>query len=436
MPAADTAIDLPMGETVPVWEGPLPCDAYPEGRAPNPRESVTFAGVPALELHDDMPGIIGARYAGRYGDINAVIPDMDGDGIDEVASHDIGMDDLPFLLMVHTGAQLAGQASSLDGSITWEAPFGTAASGAADVFMDGKIDLLIDNGGFYDIVLGRGLVEGPNVEPDIAMAGGDLDHDRFGIGNVFGEGSLVFVEYNQFTDLNPADIPPPGEQLATIYAEGPPGTAEVYDVTGDGIDDVALTAQFFAGPFPRDTVFYMLDYTFATWTAISPWGYPIGTSSGGDTSGDGFDDLITGRAGSVQTKPAHIWMLTDPGTGAHTFDEAQTTFVIDTPDALTVEMDGRILGDMDGDGFDELTVRTSEYYGRPESLNFFFGPACGVLDVDADLALVDTSDVFTQIEPGDFDHDDLADLLIGRGIETTEYAAAAGRTYILYGADL
>ena len=163
-------------------------------------------------------------------------------------------------------------------------------------------------------------------------------------------------------------------------------------------------------------------------------GHDLGSDLSGDfdANGDGFDDVVASTAGGA---------LVFYGAATGLASEADTTVVGD----LSTEDFGdavAALGDLDGDGFDDLAVHspvTSYHRGK---VFVFHGSASGITasscaDAVATLYGDDIgSDFGERIRgAGDVNGDGFADLLVGdpdRGSSASP-SDASGRAYVFYG---
>lgn len=103
----------------------------------------------------------------------------------------------------------------------------------------------------------------------------------------------------------------------------------------------------------------------------------------------------------------------------------------------------RVVGDLDGDGNDDLAIGTEEFSGKRKgtgAVHLLFGPVTGALTLsDADVTrygskTYDYAGLFVE-SAGDVDNDGLGDLLVSaEGSDVAAYDA--GAVYVVYGKDL
>jgi hypothetical protein len=166
-----------------------------------------------------------------------------------------------------------------------------------------------------------------------------------------------------------------------------------------------------------------LDREDAAWTFGGAVGQPPG-SAVGDVTGDGFDDIAV--ASSYET----VWVLApaEIGRGAH-----------DLEGAAAASVDGYVApaaDDFDGDGWPDLLVPQLEGYGATLVLH-------DDLVLGGHVAAADASARFEEARyaagaPGDLDGDGAPDLWLGDWGEYGEIAreSGVGAVWIAYGSDL
>ena len=147
----------------------------------------------------------------------------------------------------------------------------------------------------------------------------------------------------------------------------------------------------------------------------------IGLVSLGDLDGDGFGDIAVGAPGhnDVQNEMGAVYVFYGPMTGS--LPAASADVLISTrhgthPDRSALELGARLgAGDVDGDGVAELLVgHGGTNYSRALLLQV---PATGVFEVEADYHAVMSSSETTQtgagVAMGDLDGDGVDDIVVG-----------------------
>ncbi len=402
------------------------CDAHGDGAAPDP--PLTHGYLPAIYLDAHWPGIQGDRVGGRYGTSLTVVPDIDGDGLDEVAAAEWGSGFTEHQLHFHTGAQLVERAASSASLASFESSDPPLA--AMDIDFDGSPELLTSGRAFH-------FLAGPTpTGPPVDGLSGWSDDTQFGLGNIWGGGTVTLVtpdlalalyDLTAFADQG-WNVQPPKTLGHGIDLGVTAVTA--YDFTSDGVDDVArwgiLTTQLepngpfeglrmFESPLPRED-FHLDDFRRAAWTTSIEGATALGLSSAGDTTGDGTNDLLVhsfrpppgdARYNSVTR------LLTDPATGEHSLADAQGIFRAIHHEPGEAHYRTRIVGDLSNDGFADMVLHDEAGLAGSVATYIYFGPACGILDLA-----------------------ESADLVLSYCLKDWALAPNAGRNYVMFGADL
>jgi hypothetical protein len=224
----------------------------------------------------------------------------------------------------------------------------------------------------------------------------------------------------------PTDHPFP----VAIAAGGPIG-----DVDGDGLDDLLA-----GGPLDNGEVFVLSGATLSgygvavptdaiLWVHGEPDLYP-GFREAGDVTGDGYADLL-----AVAYSENGVWLVTGgPGGlpyGATVRDAADVTLDIDPDDHLTFVS---TLGDLDGDGTNDFSVDIASGDVDLGAHVFFGGPGIDghMTPDDAEITFGGGRGAYDGTNLGDIDGDGFNDLAYhARGPAEDEY----DDTYVVFGAE-
>jgi hypothetical protein len=174
----------------------------------------------------------------------------------------------------------------------------------------------------------------------------------------------------------------------------------------------------------------------------------------GDTNGDGFDDLAIGAAtedvsgkgdaGAVNVLFGSVSGLTSVGNQFWTQASADIVGKAEVGDQFGSSV---AMGDFDGNGFRDLAVGAPRENLSNQSdagaVNVLYGSATGLTstgdefwnqDSDGVNGKVEVDDWFgTSLSGGDFDGDELDDLIIGVSLESSNAGSHVGAANVLYG---
>jgi len=341
-------------------------------------------GLPAI-------GLTGQVVGETFGRAVAVVGDINGDGHDDVLAgaplSDAGGDNRGRAYLYLGGAPMSDQPHLVLAGTAAGDQFGFAVSGAGDVNGDGYDDVIVgapysdpagvDSGRVFLYFGGPGM----DAAPDVVLAGlasGDLfGLSVAGAGDVNGDGYDDVVAGSPGADNGGIDR---GRAYVFFGSAAPDAVYDVLlrgvaagdvfglsvagagDVNGDGYDDVfagapggdtsgadAGRATLYLGGMAMDAT---ADLTLAGQAAGDAFGTSV--AGAGDLDGDGYHDLAVGA-------PSHDGGGTNAGRaylfrGGAVLDGAPDLTLSGTApfDALGRSVAG--IGDLDGDGHDDLAV--------------------------------------------------------------------------------
>ena len=384
--------------------------------------SALAAGVHFWRLHGTNGGVAGTQTSPVWelfvGAASAPVNtawgttvDVNGDGFSDVivgASDAVTLTGGAYVYLGGPGG-LSAQATSIPPPRTGAA-FGESVASAGDVNGDGFADVIIGSPTFGNsayLYLGgpQGLGATPTTLTSPAIqfgysvtSAGDVNGDGYadvivgatGAGSV--DGSLsVFLGGPGGLSTTPT----------TLVAAGAASVASAGDVNGDGFADVIVgTLGFAAGSFFGGADLYVGSAGgLSAPVALSPpatadqFGYSV--ASAGDVNGDGFADVIVGATGSGGSATS-VYLFLGGAAGLSASSVSRLAPVL-AASFVDVVAGG---GDVDGDGFADVTVAS---YGRTGGID-----AMPILIAGAQPAAH-----VSVAGAGDLNGDGFADILVG-----------------------
>ncbi len=341
----------------------------------------------------------GNQHWAKFGDSLSSSGDVNGDGYDDliVGAHlfDSGQ--------VEEGKAFVffGSASGLSTTAGWTAEtgmdntyFARAVGSAGDVNGDGYDDILIIGGSDNDpgyienkafLYLGSATGLGPNGTTTNAdwIAETSPTNSQFYFlmnrpGDFNGDGfddimiatlSTVFAWYGGLTGMGDTGTPANADWTASAGAGFGHDLGSLGDLTGDGYDDAIIGSM-------EGAIVHVYSgssgglLSTPTWTATGTNYFGLSVS-GGDVNGDGYADALigdpSGMGRAASSGLVYAWYgsaagLGDPGTPANA-DWSESGK--DQGSRLGYDM--QVVGDVDGDGFDDVVA------GMPNGNTFWGG---------------------------------------------------------------
>ncbi len=425
------------------------------GSGPISRSSLSRPTIPNL-FHESWrrPGEAGANGGLAY---RAAVLDANGDGFDDlVAAEARWKRSAPLQLgrvLVFPGSKngLSRDSTATMSAVDAGSVMGTNLASAGDVDADGFEDLLVTQEILPDLIgrveLHAGSPHGPRTEASWSVLGstrdsglgrsmtaaGDVNGDGFGdviVGELRAaeplvEEGVVRLYFGSKAGLSqqPVWVTRGGQERMELGSL----MSAVGDVNGDGHDDVLVGAQFFDGAAGVECglarLYYGDDKGASTAPAWSQEGagtdflFGCFTGGAGDVNGDGFDDmLISERQYSDDGRPERGRVLIFHG--AHNGPSTAPDWEVRGPVAYAhLGFCAIGMGDIDGDGFDDVAVGAEQYtQGAQKHLGLvevYRGGRTGC-ERRAAWRIVgnrDDAHLGTFVSPGDFNGDGVPDFV-------------------------
>jgi len=361
VPGGDAEVGVVIGD----WDG----DGVADLAIGAARDSTAASEAGAVRIHSGADGSVLQTFYGSnaddyFGSYVARIPDMNGDGVDELAvsapyADNSGTDTgSVFVYAGGTGALLM-QSDGPSNLIVYGYPLGPIG----DVDGDGICDLFISQLGAGDVVHVVSGKDGSEIRTLNGTAGDVFGVDACAIHDVDGDGIRdLLIGAKHHLDANGKHV---GAAFVVSTASGAVlrthlgafdgefhgcGTAAVHDLDGDGVDDYVVTSKF------DDILWSAMArvYSGATGNAIGKISSPdkrsvYGTQvvGAGDLNGDGFGDFAL----------AGWFYVGKNGGGCSAFlFSGRTQLLLDRIETFDRGFVLAPAGDFDRDGFDDLVV--------------------------------------------------------------------------------
>jgi hypothetical protein len=294
----------------------------------------TGSMISNLSLDDLATTVWGSGDEGEFGGAVTWVPDVDGDGIGELAVGDAGTGH-GTVYVWFSGSMVSGHLSAQDADAAFSGPdvddgAGTALVGMDDLDGDGIGELAVGAPGGS---AGTGVVfvvSGSEIVDDLDLEGGWIT----------------------LTGDNEGDAA--GSALATG------------DSDGDGLSDLVVGApnqdtragrvHVVAGMDLAEGSWNLADVVTVSWTGTTVFGGAGSAVATGDVDLDGLDDLLLGgpgdSSGGGDAGVAH--MVISGLTGSRALANADSTFFGGSEeDSVGTSLD---LGDVDGDGRHDMVL--------------------------------------------------------------------------------
>lgn len=400
-------------------------------------------------LFGSPSAVVDMSQSGRYfGTTVDSAGDTNGDGYDDVIVGSAGYDDVgaAFLFVGGPDGVATSDESSAsailrnDGRVS--ASFGTFVAGVGDTNDDGYDDVAVGTHEAIYVFLG-----GPEgiASQDLSTAATELQMngiiclDITSAGDTNGDGCDDLLVTTGFQFLGgalvflggPAGIPSGGSATAaTVISDATASSfywsaAGVGDTNNDGFDDIAVGIGDSARAFifrGRATGIPSGDVTTAqTILAGGPSDYEFGThvAGAGDVNGDGYDDVMVAPRAENATGMGIAFVFHGRASGIPSGASSLAASRLNTGIAGVVYSARSVagIGDVNGDGFDDVAVGSSPGTIQYPGLFVFFGSAGkGVWPWSVERIeprVDDTSFSPSLAAAGDVNADGIGDLLVG-----------------------
>jgi hypothetical protein len=258
--------------------------------------------------------------------------------------------------------------------------------------------------------------------------------------------ACVLLSPLQAQSTPPADVTITGESAGNDFGWR---VAPAGDVNGDGVQDLIVgapsydgiagfagRAYLFYGPFTGDINAADADAIISAEAFGDNLGFSV--ASAGDVNNDGFDDIIVGArsndANGIQS--GRVYLFYGPISGSLADTDADAIISGAAFDEVGRSVAG--VGDLNGDGFDDILIGTDIAGGSFQGQAFLFnGPLSGERDASSADAVITGSFPNESFgawvaSAGDVNNDGVQDIIVGAPRFPLN-GADTGRAYIFYG---
>ena len=421
----------------------------------------TFA-QPATNLAVATSAPVGRRYywrvracaaagcgpwsAVRYLEVGRATSDIDGDGFADAIIAASNQNAATGVVYVFRGgaAGLATTSTTIASPESTTGGYFGADLDVTDLDADGFADLVVGSFAgrayvYYGGASGLGSLAVTLTDAsEFVAAAGDVNADGFA-DLALGDKTTrtVFVHHGRATPLSSTantTILDPG----TSGSEFSNNLATAGDVDADGYADLlvgarsASRAYLYAGGASGVSV--------TPTTTFSQPGEELGCdlAHAGDLDGDGFSDVVIGAESAARGTTAFDGVAYVHHGAPGGLSVTPTITLVNPASARNARFGSGVfrLGDVDGDGFDDLVVSSANAFGASGVVYVFAGSASGVPASPTRTYLHPTAlpnARFRQAVSIDFDGDGLLDLLMSAGTQDIGGISRVGRVFVYRG---